>query len=435
MHDTTRRKFLLQGAGLAAGVGLTLAGCATPGGGKRPAAQGARVVVVGGGFGGATAARYLKRFGPEIEVTLVEYNEKYYTCPGSNWVLGGLRDMESLAMSYDGLRRSGVRVVHDWVSAIDVDGRNIRLASGGRLPYDRLVVSPGIDFRWDQVEGIGEQDSSRIPHAWQAGPQTALLRNQIMSMRPGGTFVIVPPPNPFRCPPGPYERVSMVAHYFKQHNPAAKIVILDPKPGFSQQGLFTAGWKKRYGFGTDDSMIEWIGGDDGRVRRIDVATRTVHHGPLGEAIEADVLNFIPAQKTAALAAAAGLTDASGWCPVHQATWESARVPGVHVIGDSAIQQPLPKSGFAANSEAKMCAAAVVGLLRGEDSGPPSFINTCYSLVAPDYGISVAMVYKLQDGKVVKVKGAGGLTPPRVDVSQEAAYAQSWWQDITSDVWG
>ncbi len=434
MSKTTRRKFLGQAAGLAAGAGLTLAGCATSGNKPAASAKKARVVVIGGGFGGATAAKYLKRFGPELEVTLVEYNKKYYTCPGSNWVLGGLRDLESISFTYDGLRKHGVKVVHDWVTAIDADGQNVRLASGGQLPYDRLVVSPGIDFRWDTVAGISEKDSNTIPHAWKAGPQTAILRNQIMSMRRGGTFVIVPPPNPFRCPPGPYERVSMVAHYLKQHNPTAKIIILDPKPKFSKQGLFTAGWKKLYGFGTDNSMIEWIGGDDGKVSKIDVATRTAYHGPLEEAVKADVLNFVPAQKAGRLAEAAGLTDASGWCPVNQATWESTRVPKVHVIGDAAIQKPLPKSGFAANSEAKMCAAAIVGLLRGEDAGPPSFINTCYSLVAPHYGISVAMVYTLKDGKVAKVKGAGGLTPPNVDVSQEAAYAQSWWQTITADVW-
>ena len=435
MTKLNRRNFLKLAGG---STGLTLAGCAST---PEPAAKKAgpaKVVVVGGGFGGASAAKYLKKFDPDVQVTLIEYNKAFTTCPGSNWVIGGLRDLDSITHSYEALKSQfGVNVVHDWVSAIDVDGKNVRLASGGKVEYDRLILSPGIDFRFDTIEGYTANDINIVPHAWKAGPQTTVLRNQIASMRDGGVYVIAPPPNPFRCPPGPYERVSMVANYFKQHKPKSKILILDAKPKFSKQGLFIQGWKDLYGYGTDNSMIEFVAAPDGVVNKVDVKNRTAYAGPLEEEVKADVLNVVPAQKAGGIAHAAGLTDDSGWCPVNHHTWESKIVPGIHVIGDSAIQAPLPKSGYAANSEAKICAASVVSLLAGREPEPaiPSWVNTCYSLVGPQYGISVAMVYNLTaEGKVGKVKGSGGLTPMDGNRQLEALYAENWLANISHDTW-
>ncbi len=430
-----RRDFLkLAAAGGTSGA-LALQGCA----GMRDTtmAPGPRVVVVGGGFGGATAAKYIRMFDPGVQVTLIEANATHTTCPGSNWVLGGLRSLESITFDYGVLRkRHGVEVVTGRASAIDPDQRKVMLAGGGSVAYDRLIVSPGIDFDYAAIEGHGPGDVERAPHAWQAGPQTAILQRQLEEMPDGGVFVIVPPPNPFRCPPGPYERVSMVAHYFKQRKPRAKIVILDPKGGFSKQGLFIQGWQDLYGYGTDRSLIEYVPGPDGTVGRVDMATLTAYAGDFENAVRADVLNLIPAQRAGAIAVESGLADDSGWCPVDHRTWESTLVPGVHVIGDSAIQAPLPKSGYAANSEAKVCAAAVVDLLRGRAAGEPSWVNTCYSLVGPDYGISVAAVYDLTaEGKVASVEGAGGLTPADADRKKEALYARSWYVNVTDDSFG
>ncbi len=294
----------------------------------------------------------------------------------------------------------------------------------------RLIVSPGIDFKWGAVEGAEEAIIDKLPHAWKAGEQTTLLRRQLEAMPDGGVFVISPPVNPFRCPPGPGERISLVAHYFKQHKPRSKIIALDPKEKFSKEGLFRQGWTELYG-----DMIEYRTlNDDGRVARVDAANMTLHTD--FDSVRGDVINFIPPQQAGAIARDAGLADNTGWCPVHQADFESTLVPGVHVIGDASIAAPMPKSGFAASTQAKVCAAAIVAKLRGDSPGEPKFVNTCYSLVAPDYGISVAAVYNLADGKIVAVKGAGGLSPMEADHSfrqQEADYARGWYDSITQDI--
>ena len=427
-----RRRVLraLATAGVFAAAGA--AGCAGMAPGRTAKARKAKVVVVGGGPGGATCAKYLRRFAPEVEVTLVEPARRFVTCFGSNWVLGGLRGMAAITHGYDGLRRRGVRVVHDRVTAIDPEARRVRLAGGASLPYDRLVVSPGIDFRWDAIDGAGPEAAELVPHAWKAGPQTVLLRRQIEAMPDGGTVLICPPGNPFRCPPGPYERASLVAHYLKRHKPRAKVLILDAKDKFSKQPLFMDAWKALYG-----DMIEWIpGSGGGLVHRVDPRTRTVYtEGGLGRH-RGDVVNLIPPQKAGALAHAAGLTDGSGWCPVRHDTFESRRIPGVHVIGDASIASPMPKSGHAANTQAKMTAAAIALLLREQTLPAASWVNTCYSLVGPDYGISVAAVYTLADGRIVKVKGAGGVSPRRAGPGfrrQEAVYARGWYENITRDI--
>jgi sulfide dehydrogenase [flavocytochrome c] flavoprotein subunit len=398
--------------------------------------NGGHVVVVGGGFGGATAAHYIRKLDPSIKVTLIETNKAYTTCPGSNWVLGGLRRMSDITFSYDTLAKEhGVNVIHDMATEIDPDAREVKLNGGDSISYDRLVVSPGIDFRWEDIEGYGPQAAEQLPHAWKAGPQTELLVKQLEAMPDGGTVIIAAPPNPFRCPPGPYERASMIAHYLRSRKPKSKVVILDAKDKFSKQGLFEQGWKELYGYGTDKSLIEWVSvGQDGKVLRVDPKTR-VAYTEFGEH-KADVLNVIPPQKASGLAHKAGLTDDSGWCPVDHKTFESRIHKGIHVIGDSSIAAPLPKSGYAANSEAKVCAFAVVAALKDQEPGEPTWVNTCYSLVGPKYGISVAMVYDLtKDGIVGKVEGSGGVTPADGNFRKEASYAESWYENITYDVFG
>jgi len=390
------------------------------------------VVIIGGGFGGATAAKYLNRFDPGIEVTLVEPSTSFATCPFSNTVIGGLNDMGFITQSYDAMKGRGVKVVHDMATAVDGAKKQVKLGRGGSLPFDRCIVSPGIDFRWGAIEGMTQDIITTIPHAWKAGPQTTLLRRQLEAMPDGGTFIISPPVNPFRCPPGPGERISLVANYFKAHKPKSKIVVLDPKKKFSKQGLFKEGWGKLYGGMIDYHNID----DDGVVARVDAKMMTLHTN-FGKH-KGDVINLIPAQKAGGIADASGLADKTGWCPVDQKTFESTLVPGVHVIGDAAIASPMPKSGFAASTQAKVCAAAVAQMLAGDSPGTPKFVNTCYSLVAPDYGISVAMVYGYEGGKIIKIKGSGGLSPSGADDffhKQEAQYANGWYRSISRDIWG
>lgn len=423
MNKISRRTFNTM---LGATAAITLSAPAI-GAGKK-----SHVVVIGGGFGGATAAKYLTRFDPSIEVTMIEPNKNFATCPFSNTVIGGLNDMSFITQSYSAHKGRGVKVIHDMATAVDGGKKQVRLKGGGIVDFDRCIVSPGIDFKWGAIEGLDQDIQSKIPHAWKAGPQTVLLRKQLEAMPNGGTFLISPPPNPFRCPPGPGERISLVANYFKQHKPKSKIVVLDPKEKFSKQGLFKEGWAQLY-----DGMIDYHNiHNDGIVRKIDAKSMTLH-GDF-DSYNADVINFIPAQKAGKIAADSELTDKTGWCPVDQKTFESKLVPNVHVIGDASVSSPMPKSGFAASTQAKVCAAAVASLLSGNSPGTPKFVNTCYSLVSPDYGISVAMVYGFADGKITKIKGSGGLSPSGADEyfrKQEAQYANGWYKSIVNDIWG
>ena len=394
----------------------------------------ARVIIVGGGFGGATCAKYLNIFDPGLSVTLIEPSKRYTTCPFSNAVLGGLRDLNSISFGYHAHKERGINIVHDKVTQIDAAGKNVTFTTGETLAYDRLVLSPGIDFNWEDVEGMKASDVGIIPHAWQGGPQTTLLRNQLVSMKDGGTCIIAPPVNPFRCPPGPYERASLIAHYLKQYKPKSKILILDAKSKFSKQALFLQGWEKLY-----PGMIEWIGGDNGgRVDYVDVKNRTIHT-EMGDEHKADVINFIPPQKAGLIAHTAGLTNNDGWCPIDQRTFESKNRPDIHIIGDASIAGSMPKSGFAANSQGKVCAAAIVSAIYGKKMPAPSYVNTCYSLVSPDYGISVAAVYRYSNDKgIYKVKDSGGVSPRDADSTfriQEARYAKGWYDSITSDSFG
>jgi sulfide dehydrogenase [flavocytochrome c] flavoprotein subunit len=429
MQRITRRQFvkLLGGSAAFAALG-PLAGCCPGGKG------GNRVVVVGGGFGGSTCAKYLRRFDPDLSITLVEPAARFTTCPFSNVVMGGLRDLDSITHGYEAQQARGVEVVHARVTEIDAAGNKVKLDSGKTLAYDRLVLSPGIDFKWDALEGMTAAGAETLPHAWQGGPQTTLLQKQLAAMDDGGLVIIAPPGNPFRCPPGPYERASLVAHYLKQHKPRSKILILDTKDKFSKQALFMQGWEALY-----PGMIEWVAGSEGgRIDEVDVASRTLF-AELGDAHKGDVVNLIPPQKAGVIAHAAGLVNNDGWCPVDQRTFESELQPGIHVIGDACIAGAMPKSGFAANNQGKVCAAAIVSALHGLDMPEPSYVNTCYSLVAPDYGISVAAVYRYDAEKgIYKVAGAGGASPADVDAQfreKEARYAEGWYDSITFDTFG
>lgn len=428
-----RRSFLKTGLVASSAVTLTgtFAGCATNG--KSANSNTTRVVIIGGGFGGATCAKYLDRFSKgTMEVTLVEPKTEYTTCPGSNWYLAGLMDFNEITQNYDALKsKHNVNVVHDYVTEVNADDKKVILKSGKTLPYDRLVMSPGIDFKYDTIEGYSAEGAKKVPHAWQAGPQTKLLHDQLREMKDGGLFVIAPPPNPFRCPPGPYERISMVAEYFKKNKPKSKILVLDSKNKFSKMGLFKEGWEQLYG-----DMIEWVGKmDGGQVTKVDVDTKTVW-SEYGE-VKADVLNLIPAQKAGAIAFKAGLTNDSGWCPINQHTFESTIHSGIHVIGDASISGKMPKSGHSASSQGKMCAAAIVSLENGWSIPSTKNVNTCYSLVGDNYGISVAAVYEMHAGKIAKIKGSGGVSPMAQNDAfrkQEASYARGWYKSITTDIW-
>ena len=391
----------------------------------------AHVVVVGGGFGGATAARYLRERASQVRVTLIEPAERFVTCPFSNLYLAGLRSWDSLVHGYDGLRAAGVEVIHARADDVDSTARTLHLSTGQLLRWDRLVLSPGVDMRWGALEGYDEAAAERAPHAWKAGPQTQLLRRQLEAMPDGGRFVMVIPDNPFRCPPGPYERAAMVAHYLKHHKPRSKVLLLDAKDSFSKQALFQQGWKALYG-----DMIEWVKqSDDGQVMRVDAARLEVETA-FGTRHRADVLNVIPPQKAGLIAARAGVTDASGWVPVKDESFESRQVAGIYALGDATIAAPMPKSGFAANTQGKVAAAAIAADLLGQEPPVAAYANTCYSLIGPGYGISVAGVYRAEGGRLVEPAGSGGVSP--LDGSAdyraaEARYGEDWYAAISADI--
>ncbi len=391
------------------------------------------VVVIGGGFGGATAAKYLRLMDPNLKVTLVEPRRSYFTCPFSNQVLGGMKTMEELTYSYKNLQRKyGINVVHVAATRINAVSKTVLLQDGKSLTFDRVIVAPGIDMRFDQIENYKPEDTDLIPHAWKGRPATLRLLQQLESMPNGGMVLICPPALPYRCPPAPYERASLVAHYLSQHKPRSKILILDAKEQFPKQALFSAGWKSLYG-----RMIEWFNGSaGGLILRADAKNMTVETEFGIE--KGDVINLIPAQWAGRIARDSGLSDESGWCPVDQLTFESTLLPGIHVIGDAAIAGAMPKTGFSANNQAKVTAAAVIALLKEKEPTSYSISNTCYSFLAPDYGIQVTSEYQLSGRKLVKIKGSGGVSPLNVDLSvrySEAVSAQRWYDSITQDMFG
>jgi NADPH-dependent 2,4-dienoyl-CoA reductase/sulfur reductase-like enzyme len=390
-----------------------------------------RVVVIGGGAGGATAARYVAKDSKgEIDVTLIEPTRTYYTCFFSNLYIGGFRELSSIGHTYGTLAADyGINVVHDWATGVDRDAKTVSLAGGGQVPYDRLIISPGIDFVEGAVPGWDLNVQGKMPHAYKAGTQSELLKRQIMAMPQGGTYVMVAPPNPYRCPPGPYERISMVAHVLKNTNPTAKIIIADPKPKFSKQALFEEGWAKHYG-----GMIERIGPDFGG-ENVSVNPMDMTVDVDGEVIKADVCNVIPAQKAGSICASAALTDGN-WAPVDGHTMQSRLDENIHILGDATNQGDMPKSGFSANSQAKVAAMAVRGALTGSRVFPAKFSNTCWSLVATDDGIKVGASYEATDEKIAKTSGFISQTGEDADL-RKVTYEESigWYEGITTDMFG
>ncbi len=414
--------------GAFAATSAALAGCAGAG-----AAKG-RVVVIGGGFGGATAARKVKEFDPAIDVTLIEPSATFVTCPFSNYVLAGFKTMADITHRYDDFgTKFGVTVVRDAAIAVDPVAKTVRTADGRTFAWDRLIVSPGIDIRWGAVPGYDEAAAERMPHAWKAGPQTTLLRAQLEAMADGGVVVLSVPANPYRCPPGPYERTAMIAWYLKQRKPRSKILVLDAKDAFSKQGLFQDGWKSLYG-----DMIEWVPlSKDGKIVQAIPGEMTLV-SEFGVRHRGAVVNLISPQWAGRIARDAGLASESGWCPVNPTTFESTRVKDVHVIGDACIAGAMPKSGFAANSQGKVAALAVVDALNGRPTAAPTYVNTCYSLLAPDYGITVADVYRVGPEGIAPVQGAGGVSPRNADAATRAAearYAEGWYAAMSLEIWG
>ena len=390
-----------------------------------------RVVIIGGGAGGATCARYLAKDSQgALDVTLVEENPIYTTCFFSNLYIGGFRSFDSLQHGYERLSSAGVNVVTGRAAGVDRAARTITLQSGEVLTYDKLVLSPGIDFREGSVPGWTLADAEVMPHAWKAGPQTELLKAQVLAMPQGGVFAMVAPPNPYRCPPGPYERVSMVAHLLKQSNPGAKILILDPKEKYSKQALFEEGWGLHY-----DGMVEWIGPEFGGAA-VEVRPATMEVVVEGEAQKVDVCNVIPGQVAGQIAALAGVTDDSGYAPVDPATMASRVDPDVWVLGDAAAQGDMPKSAFSANSQAKVAAMSIRAALTGSRAFPAKYSNTCWSLISPENAVKVGAAYEPTPEKIASVESFISDTGEDAAL-RKATYEESlgWYAGITADIFG
>src|SRR3954453_4410948 len=390
-----------------------------------------RVVVVGGGFGGAACARALKRAQANLQVILIEPNAVFTSCPFSNEVIAGLRDIEAQQFGYDRLGPEGVTVISQAVTTIEPQLRSVVTADGVALPYDRLVLSPGMDFHFEALPGYDDAASEKMPHAWKAGAQTLLLRGQLEAMPDGGTVAIAIPANPSRCPPAPYERASLIAHYLKTTKPRSKVLILDAKDTFSQQRLFEKAWKELYG-----DMIERVAlSQGGRVTSVDPSTRTIIT-EFGNYTPA-VANVIPPQRAGRIAEIAGAADATGWCPINPVTFESKLVPNIHVIGDACLGGGIPKSASAASAQGKACASAIGSLLAGHAPETPRLTGVCYNIVAPGYGFSLAGNYQPRGDIFAEVEG-GATSPvdaPRELRAREATEAERWFQTITADTFG
>jgi sulfite dehydrogenase len=417
-----RREFIKW---MSAGAGVTaVAGCAGTGYGTGAG----RVVVIGASYGGATAAKYVRMWAPDIEVTLVERNSEFISCPISNLVLGGSKTLKDITVSYDGLSKYGIRLMRDEAIAIDPEKREVRLASGATLGYDRLIVSPGIDFMYETIPGLNNADAqNRVLHAWKAGAQTVALRKQLEAMRDGGVYAIQIPKAPYRCPPGPYERACQVAHYFKTAKPKSKVLILDANDDVqSKKGLFMAAWNGPY-----KGMVEYRPNSE----LLDVDVKTLTAKLQFDNVKADVLNVVPPHGAGAIAGKTGLITANNrWCGVDWLTMESVKVKGVHVLGDATLSAPaMPKSGHMANQHAKVCAAAVIALIKGQPVNPaPMMVNTCYSFIDDKNVVHVASVhaYDAAQKTMTVVKGAAGVSDKASEL--EGLYAMSWAKNIWAD---
>lgn len=444
--DTSRRDWLTQALGLlsvAAAPGLAFANNA------------AHIVIVGGGVGGATAAKYLKLFNPQLRVTVIEKNPVYVRPYGSSEVLNQHVKMDELNVSYDTLKsRYGIEFVFDTVTGLDPQARVVSTLGKKKIGYDRLIVSPGIQLMYSAYEGYSEAVANQsVPSGWIPGQQTALLAKQLQGMRQGGTFVLAAPPNPYRCPPGPYERAALMTEWFAKHNPTAKVIIVDPKDSFVTDETMMLGWNRLYNFNLPDdyvkkisaeveliqhsksSMLSWVRGKDGG-RTIKIDAKKMRIETEAESIKADVINVIPPMKAGQVAMTLGLADSSGFCPVERRTFASTLVPNVYVIGDASIADAMPKSGFSANTQAKVVARAIVETLAGKSAPEPLWENTCYALAGKDYGLFVADVFKIQaDGKIGRINGKARYLPLNATPAQiklGARYQQAWLRTFTAD---
>ncbi|MBI4741116.1 MAG: FAD-dependent oxidoreductase [Betaproteobacteria bacterium] len=444
MHTFDRRSFL-KTVSAAAGASLLCVPQA------RATTAKARVVVVGGGYGGATAARYLRLLDPGIDVTLIERGTRYTSCPLSNEVISGERDIKTLQSGYGGLSGRGVKVVHDEVTRIDPASKSVATASGEAYAYDALILSPGVDFNFSAVQGLTQElADTRIPHAWKAGPQTLLLKKQLESLPDGGRFIIAVPPGPFRCPPGPYERAAQVAMYCKHHGKKkAKILILDSNDTFSKKPLFEEAWKALYGYG-EGGMIEWVSGaNGGKVESVDPGTMTCQ--TTFDQHKGDVVNIIPPHRAGKIAIDAGLANFKGvWCSVKPENMESTAHKDIYVIGDSCVGgevatgNAFPKSAHMANSQAKVVAASLVAKLNGLPPPKPIYTNACYSVVGHEWGFSVVHLFRVENNQWVYIKEGSGISPvtfgtpkapkpvPRIYRKMEAEYADGWLRNLLAD---
>ncbi len=424
--NMNRRAFLKASGATTAAVGVSsMSGCASIGG-----ASGPKVVIVGGGYGGATAAKYIKMWGPNIDVTLIERNGEFISCPISNLVLGGSQTMRDITVSYDTLQKKhGVKVLRGEAIGVDVEKKVVRMASGEAIAFDRVILSPGVDFMFDMVPSLNNiAAQEKILHAWKAGPQTIALRKQLEAMNDGGVFAISIPEAPYRCPPGPYERACQVAAYFKKSKPKSKVLILDANMDVtSKPGLFKKAWAEMY-----PGMVEYRGSS--KLMDVDVTNNTAKL-EFGD-VRADVLNVLPPMKAGGIANSF-ITANKRWCEINWITYEAKNVPGVHLLGDALqIAPAMPKSGHMANGHGKACAAAVVALLNGEAPNPsPTLSNTCYSFVSADKVVHVASIHKYDEvAKTMKaVPGSGGVSAQASEL--EGQYAMAWAKNIWADALG
>lgn len=416
----TRRSFLalMTTAGLAPAV---------------VSAQGAaKVVVVGGGFAGAACARALRTLDPGLDITLVASGRSFSACPFNSSVIAGLRPPAEQEFTYDSLAALGIKVATVAATAVDPAARTVTLAGGDKLAWDRLAIAPGIDMSWTAIPGYTEAAAERMPHAWSGGPQTLLLRRQLEAMEDGGLVVISAPATPYRCPPAPYERAGLIAHYLKAAKPRSKVMILDAKDGFSKQQLFEEAWATLY-----PGLIERVPlSKGGSVSSVDPATMTVKTD--FEDYKAAVANIVPPQKAASIAARAGVADRTGWCPVEPVGFESTLQPGIHVLGDAALMGGMPKAAHAAAEQGKVCAAAIVARLAGRAPAERVLDNVCYSLAGPTHGFLEVNKYRPEKGQLLPVPGAVSTSPLRADATlraREAADDEAWFRALTTETFG
>jgi sulfide dehydrogenase [flavocytochrome c] flavoprotein subunit len=391
---------------------------------------GARVVVIGGGFGGAACARAFKRSGAKLSITLIEPNRVYTACPMSNAAIAGLRELTRQEFGYGRLQGEGIDVVFAAAETVDAAARSVMVTGGQRIEYDRLVLSPGIDFRWDALRGYSREAATTMPHAWFGGDQIALLARQLASMDDGGVVVISVPVTPSRCPPAPYERASLIAHMLKTRKPRSKVIVLDAKDSFTMQRQFQGAWKQLY-----QGVLEYVSlSDGGLVTDVDAGSRTVSTD--FDKYTPAVANIIPQQRAGAIAELAGVADRTGWCPVDPVTFESRLQPNIHVIGDSAIAGAMPRSASAASSQAKICAAAVAALLSGGKPQAPTLNSSCFSLIAPDYAISQTGRYRpVGDLYTEEASDISPVDAPQSLRTKEAGDAETWFTAATGEVFG